>query len=115
MYSPSGRTAQMVGITPDVKATVPGQGQVFLRQADLFPNGLPADDSTDATNNDLQFARLERCVSSRDKTEERVRQNESSGGLPDYPINAAQDTLGCLISRSGHHGERLSQYMPADH
>ncbi|NNJ94517.1 MAG: PDZ domain-containing protein [Halobacteria archaeon] len=115
MYSPSGHTAQMVGIAPDIKAAAPGQGQVLLRQADLFPNALPADDSTDATNNDHQFAGLQLCVASRGKAEERVGVDESNDSLPDYPINTAQDTLGCLISRSSHRGERLSQYVPVDH
>jgi len=115
MYSPSGRTAQMVGIAPDVKATPREIDQLILRQTDLIPNALPADDSTDAVENDLLFADLAWCVTSRGKIEERLRQDESRSGQPDYPIHTAQDTLGCLISRSGHRDERLSQYMPPDH
>lgn len=65
--------------------------------------------------NDLQYAGLDWCVASRGKFEERVRQDESSRGLPDYPIYTAQDTLGCLLSRSCHRDERHSQYMPLDH
>ena len=114
MYSPSGRTAQMVGIAPDIKATPRGIDQLILRQADLFPHALPADDSADVEN-DLQFAGLEWCVNSRGKTGERIRQDESSSVLPDYPIYAAQNTLGCLISTSGARNERLSQYVPVNH
>ncbi len=105
MYSPSGRSVQMLGIEPDVVAYERPEGRpagtVVLREEDLFPMALPAvSGSSSNLAVDPRAAVVRRCVSLTGSADRRWTGAWATLENSDYALYVAQDALRCL-SRHG--------------
>jgi C-terminal peptidase prc len=105
MYAPSGHSAQMVGITPDIVVRSDPTNKAIARQAlrleDLFPSALPAEDVTAKIKADADIDGLRVCVADKGVAEQRWQAAKSEGGdTYDYPLHVAQDALNCLATES---------------
>lgn len=106
MYSPSGHSAQMIGITPDIVVRSNPTNMAIARQElrlkDLFPSAIPAVGATARMKADVDIADLRVCVADKGVAEQRRKapRNEAD----DYPLHVAQDALRCLATRSREAG-----------
>lgn len=97
-YSPSGRTLQVVGVTPDVTAApgVDGKMPVGFREEDLS-NHLPQLDTDYESTNKQLTARLKSCVEKRGIAEKIFKDNPHPQIKFDYQLYLGADYLECLI------------------
>ncbi|MDJ0872219.1 MAG: S41 family peptidase [Gammaproteobacteria bacterium] len=105
MYSPSGRSVQMLGIEPDVVAYERPEGRpagtVVLREEDLFPMALPAvSGSSPSLAANPRAAVVRRCVSFTGNADRRWKGTGATLEIRDYALYVGQDALRCL-SRHG--------------
>lgn len=105
MYSPSGRSVQMLGIEPDVVAYERPEGRpagtVVLREEDLFPMALPAvSGSSPSLAASPRAAVVRRCVSFTGNADRRWKGTRATLENRDYALYVGQDALRCL-SRHG--------------
>jgi len=102
MYTPSGRSVQMLGIEPDVQAYDRPDGtsteRVVLREEDLFPMALPAVDAQSQDVEHPEAPRVRRCLSERAKPVGRWWQNKRRNQQRDFVWYVGQNALRCLAT-----------------
>jgi carboxyl-terminal processing protease len=100
MYTPSGRTAQLVGIEPDLWVTAegddPGSKRTNLREEDLFPTTLPSPVVQPERRRNWDLAGLEACLESDGRAQRRGLQWQTAESAGDYPRDLGVDLLHCL-------------------
>jgi C-terminal peptidase prc len=97
-FSPSGRTLQVVGVTPDVTAApgVDGKMPVGFREEDLS-NHLPQLDTDYESTNKQLTVKLKSCVEKRGIAERIFKDNPHPQIKFDYQLYLGADYLECLI------------------
>lgn len=107
MYTPGGRTAQLVGLEPDLRVTAkpdePHSGGTILREQDLFPTALPSPPAQPEPRRYWDLAAIEACLDSDGLAERRRPQPSAVESIRDYPRDVGYDLLHCLHTR----GDRL--------
>jgi carboxyl-terminal processing protease len=100
MYTPAGRTAQLVGIEPDLPVSAKPYGaemeRTSLRELDLFPTALPLDEGASERRNFWDLAGLNTCIETRGIAGERWLHPQQAQRAPDYRRDVAADLLHCL-------------------
>ncbi len=103
-YLPSGRTPQLVGITPDFEALRTPQTKesenVYAREENLYDNPFAADATTKWQPRRLaRVAKISDCLKKTGEAEKVFHEAEARGELlpDDYQLMKAQDVLLCEI------------------
>jgi carboxyl-terminal processing protease len=98
-YQPSGRTNQMVGITPDIevfaKPNITEEEKFRLREADIYPNGLEAVGPVWKQTRVKEVKLLQDCLAKENLAKEKAVQAEKLEQAADYPMLTAQEVLRC--------------------
>jgi len=98
-YQPSGRTNQMVGISPDIevpaKLNATADERFTLREGDIYPNGLEAVGPVWRQARPADVQRIEGCLSRGGLAKAKVAAAERSETPADYQLLTAQEVLGC--------------------
>ncbi len=96
-YLPSGRTNQLVGVTPDFEAPMrPGEVTKRPREGDIYPNSLTSEgEASHSSRPEEVVTRLRACV---EKTgTAKTAFTSGANGLPrDYPIHVLFDLMSCF-------------------
>jgi carboxyl-terminal processing protease len=103
MYTPAGRTAQLVGLEPDLPVMArtgePDAGGTILREQDLFPTALPSPPEQPEPRRYWSRAAIEACLASDGLAEPGRPQPSAAESVRDYPRDVGYDTLHCLHTR----------------
>lgn len=97
-YQPSGRTNQAVGITPSFRMGR-RQGEVpapVLRETDLFPKSLEAENPPWSETRPLEAARISACINSSQGSVQYLANLIERGESPDFQLASAQAVLNCM-------------------
>src|SRR5688572_28856651 len=99
-HTPSGRSNQLHGITPDFevyRVPDPTEAQKFaVREGDRFPNAVPNPQRPFEQNRPDQVKAIEACLASRARARA-VFEGRSTSELPlDHQLLHAADVLRCL-------------------
>lgn len=98
-YQPSGRTNQMVGITPDFevfdKLGATEEDRFRLREADLYPFGLEAVGPEWKQTRAKEVAKVQSCMASKSLAAKKAKQLEQEEKLADLQLLTAQEVLLC--------------------
>jgi hypothetical protein len=98
-YQPSGRTNQMVGITPDIeifaKPNISDEEKFRLREADIYPNGLEAVGPVWSQARTSELKELVECLANDDQSTPLALQAGERDQFIDYPLLKAQEVLKC--------------------
>lgn len=99
-YLPSGRTNQIVGITPEVEAydsPYPTEDdKAALREGDEY-SSLPAVGAAYQDPRPGYTARVLNCLKAQ-AAQKAYEQKQNDALAPDYPVLVGQETLGCMIN-----------------
>jgi carboxyl-terminal processing protease len=99
-FQPSGRTNQMVGISPDVEVPVKPDAteeeRFSLREAEVFPSGLEAVGPKWVQSRPQDVAQINDCVSRRNLAKNMYYAKKNTDEAVDYQLLAAQEVLGCV-------------------
>lgn len=102
---PSGRTNQLVGITPDFE--VPAKPQMTpeerfsLREGDIYPTALAAQGPAWSSPRPKQRAEMEACMLSKGSADQQYQSewaNPQKQQTPDYQLLKALDLMDCMIA-----------------
>ncbi len=98
-YQPSGRTNQMVGITPDFevfdKLGSTEEDRFRLREADIYPFGLEAVGPEWKQTRVKEVAKVQSCMASKSLAVKKAKQLEQEEKLVDLQLLTAQEVLLC--------------------
>lgn len=113
-FSPSGRTLQVVGVTPDFKVApeVSGEMPMGFREEDLS-NHLPKIDSEYSSPNADLAERIKPCIQRRGLAERIFKDNPHPQIKFDFQLYSGADVLECVIEDLDERDERPeSLYLP---
>ncbi len=100
MYTPAGRTAQLVGIQPDLRVPADADdsqsGRAILREEDLFPTALPTPIVQPARKLHWDLAGIETCLESDGQAARRWWKRQPAESVGDHPREVGYDLLHCL-------------------
>jgi len=98
-YQPSGRTNQVIGITPDFelepKPNATEEDMFALREADLYTNALPALSNPWEQTRLSDYFYIDDCVQNFGSAKEAFEEKQNDVFPPDYRLLVAQDILAC--------------------
>ena len=98
-YQPSGRTNQMVGITPDFevfeKLGASDEDRFRLREADIYPFGLEAVGPVWKQPRVKEVTKIQSCLSSKGLAAKKAQQLEQEEKLVDLQLLTAQEVFLC--------------------
>jgi C-terminal peptidase prc len=98
-YQPSGRTNQIVGITPDFAVdpfpNATEEDKFVLREADLYTNALPPLGPTWKQPRAEQVSAISACMTSSGAAQQIFDKKRDDAISPDYRLIAAQILLNC--------------------
>ncbi len=101
-YQPSGRTNQIVGITPDFpidpKPNATEDDRFAIREVDLFDNALSSLGDPWLQPRPARVAKIQACARTRGTA-------QSKASPADYQLSVAQDLLDCVIDLQGRSGK----------
>lgn len=101
-YQPSGRTNQLVGIEPDFdvpeRPNMTENERFALREADLYPEALPATGAAWTQPRTKQVAEVQTCTGSA-KSLAAYQEGVRRDGQADYQMLYAAEVLGCTRSQ----------------
>lgn len=99
-YLPSGRSPQLVGVTPDFRVlSKPGISQEVsrnLREVDSGSNPLPANVGVNSVHLSNELRKVESCVHTKGRALSRFQQEKKKKINADYQLLFAQDVLNCF-------------------
>lgn len=98
-YQPKGRTNQLVGISPNFerpfKPDATEEERFTLREGDIYPNALGAENQLWTETRKSAVAKIEACVSASGVAKKRYSEAKAAGRVVDYQLLAAQEIFGC--------------------
>lgn len=101
-YQPSGRTNQIVGISPDivvpVKPDATEEERFFRREADYFPNALGAVGPVWQQTRTQQVSEMESCISRGGLARKAYAEAKAKEETADYQLISAEEALSCKIN-----------------
>jgi len=102
-YLPSGRTNQLVGVSPDFEATFrPGEVTKHPREEDIYPNALTSEgEASHSSRPEETVLRLKACLESTGVA--KANYKTGNNGLPrDYPMHVVFDLMSCFDQLNVH-------------
>ncbi len=98
-YQPSGRTNQMVGITPDIevfqKPDATEEEKFRLREAEIYPLGLEAVGPVWKQTRQKEVSSIQKCVAQKNLAKAKALEAAKLDAAVDYQLLAAQEVLLC--------------------
>ena len=98
-YLPSGRTNQLVGVTPDFtvpfKPNATEEDRFSLREADLYPNALAPEGPKWAQKRPTEVAKISKCISENQRALKAFNGHQSQEEDADFQSLMAEEILLC--------------------
>lgn len=101
-YQPSGRTNQIIGITPDflipAKPDATEDEKFAMREGDIFPTALPPVGATWTPNRPADITRIQDCLNTNKRALQRYEKLKLDSDIQDevdYQLLSAQEVLLC--------------------